>query len=161
MKDGRSLSDYEVWHFISDAVLLDLSHKKPGDSIDDEDLEAAEEGAGLVIREGQIAVIQTRWGTLNRKGEHASGFPVLSDNAAQYLEFKRVAGVGMDTPNVDKSPRDLRVHSILFRAGVFIVENLCRLEAIEEPRFRMIALPLKVKSAVSPVRAVGVFEGIG
>ena len=155
VKDGKMLSDYDLDVFISNAVLLDFSHKKPGDSIDDEDLEAAEEAAGLAVREDEIVILRTGWdGTLGSV-DYSSGFPALSDNGAQYLEFKHVVGVGVDAPSVDHSGRkDLPVHGTLFKGGIFVIENLCGLDRIAEDRFRLITLPLKMKAAISLVRVV-------
>lgn len=156
VKNGKMLSDFDLSVFISNAVLLDLSHKKSGESIDDEDLEAAEEGAGLAVREGEIVILQTGWdGSVDRP----AGFPALSDNGAEYLGFKRVAGVGVDTPSVDQSGReDLSVHGTLFDRGIFVMENLYGLDRIAESRFRLIVLPLMVKGSVSPVRVVAVID---
>jgi len=155
VKNGKMLSDYDLNVFISNAVLLDLSHKKPGDSIDDEDLEAAEEAAGLAVREGEIVILRTGWdGTLG-SDDYSSGFPAMSDNGAEYLGFKKVVGVGVDAPSVDRSGRkDLGVHVALFESGIFVIENLCGLDRIAEDRFRLITLPLKMKAAVSLVRVV-------
>ena len=58
--------------------------------------------------------------------------------------------------NLDNSA--LPVHSILMKNGIFLIENLCNLDRIEQDRFQMIALPLKMSGGVSPVRVVAVVE---
>ena len=155
LKNGKMLSDYDLATFIANGVLLDLTHKKSEETIDDEDLEAAEEGAGLAVREGEIVMLQTGCDDL---AAYSSAFPRLSNNGAEYLQFKQVAGVGADTPSVDQPGRDFPVHKVLFEKGIFVIENLCGLWGIPESRFRLIALPLRVIGSVSPVRVMAVFN---
>ncbi len=155
--NGRALNHFEPTSFVRDAVLLDLTHMKPKQQIDDEDLEAAEEGAGLAIREGEIAILHTGWERRGESEDYWSSYPSLSENGAEYLQFKRVIGVGVDAPNVD-SPgnRALPVHSVLMKKNVFVLENLCNLSELDQSRFELIALPPRIKASVYPVRAVGV-----
>lgn len=157
VSDGKTLDLFEPSLFVRDAALLDLTHMKPRQSIDDEDLEAAEEGAGLAVREGEVVVIRTGWEEHAQSEDYWANHPALSENGAQYLEFKQVAGVAVDTPNID-NPEDpvLPVHTILMRRGIYVVENLCNLGEIDQPRFRLVALPLRVRAATSFVRAVGI-----
>ncbi len=157
--DGKALNHFEPASFVRDAVLLDLTHMKSKQLIEDEDLEAAEEGAGLALREGEIVIIQTGWDRNVESNDYWSSHPALSENGAEYLEFKRVIGVGVDAPNLDfPGNRVLPVHSILMRSGIFVIENLCNLSEIDQPRFQLIALPPRTKASVSTVRAVGVLE---
>lgn len=157
--NGKALNHFEPASFIRDAIVLDLTHMEPKQLIDDEDLEAAEEGAGLVIREGEIAILRTGWERFSESENYWSRYPALSENGAEYLEFKRVTGVGVDTPSVD-SPGDqaLPVHSVFMKKNIFVLENLCNLGEIDQSRFELIALPLRVKGSVSLVRAVGVLD---
>ena len=51
LSDGKRIDQFTPESFMLQAVLLDLTHKGPGREIDDEDLEGAEEQAGLALRE--------------------------------------------------------------------------------------------------------------
>jgi kynurenine formamidase len=155
--DGKTIDQYKPEVFVGNAVLLDLTHKKPGQAIDDEDLEAAEERAGLAVREGEIVVLYTGC-ERSIRGEGASaGYPYLSENGAQYLEFKRVRMVATDAPDLDPpNSKNLPAHATLLRKEILVLENLCNLDKIEGPRFRLTALPLKVKASTSPVRALAI-----
>ncbi len=153
--EGQKLSELEPRSFIGNAVLLDLSSVKAGELIDDEHLEAAEEAAGLALREGEVAIIHTGWDSRSSRPEYWLNYPALSENGAEYLAFKKVSGVGIDAANVDPAERKtLPAHSILLRNGIFVIEDLCNLNAIETERFRLVALPLKVRAATSLVRAM-------
>ena len=157
--NGRVLNDFEPVSFVRDAVLLDLTDMKPRQLIDDEDLEAAEEGAGIAIREGEIAILCTGWEGYSESEDYWLSHPALSENGAEYLESKQVIGVGVDAPNLDfPENRALPVHSVLLKKNIFVLENLCNLNEVEQSRFQLIALPPRVKASVSLVRAVGVLN---
>jgi kynurenine formamidase len=150
LKRERSINDFGLESFFSDAVILDLSHVRPGEAVDDEDLEAAEEAAGLALREGEMAIVYT-----GGVEPHA----YLSENAAQYLEFKRVRMVGIDAPSIDSlMARGLPAHLTLLRRGILVLEGLCNLGEVDLPRFRLVAFPLKVNAPTSPVRALAILE---
>jgi len=151
LKGKRTINDFGLESFFSDAVILDLSHTKPGEAVDDEDLEAAEEEAGLALREGEVAIVYT--------GCVAKPHAYLSENAAQYLEFKRVRMVGIDAPSIDSSTaRDLSAHLTLLRKDILVLEGLCNLGEVDVSRFRLAAFPLKVNAPTSPVRALAILE---
>ena len=157
--NGNALNQYEPACFFRDAIVLDLTHMKSKQLINDEDLEAAEEAAGLAMREGEIAILHTGWEKYAETEDYWVKHPALSENGAQYLEFKRLVGVGVDTPNVDSpGERDLPVHCILMTGDLFILENLCNLYQIDRSRFRLIALPPRTKTSVSLVRALAILD---
>ncbi|MGA2461034.1 MAG: cyclase family protein [Candidatus Bathyarchaeia archaeon] len=155
-RNGKTIDQFGPDALFKDAVLLDLTHTKPGEQIDDEDLEAAEEEAGVGVREGEAVILYTGWGDAEQNDQQ---YPFLSANGAEYLEFKRVGAVGVDTPNLD-DPLDKGspAHTVLLRSGILVLEELCNLDLIETERFRLIALPLRIGLACSPVRAVAVVD---
>ena len=140
--------------FVKSAVLLDLSGRTVGE-IDDEDLEGAEEAAGLSIREGEVVVLHTCWGENSMKRRRP--FPGLSRNATDYLLFRRIAGVAADCPSIDEG-EPMRSHRLLLRNGVIITEDLCNLSEVDQSRFRLLTLPLRAKAAVSPARALALLD---
>lgn len=127
-------------------VLLDISERNVRE-IDDEDLEGAEEAAGLSIREGEVVVLHTCWDETSMKRRKL--FPGLSENAADYLLFKRISGVAVDCPSIDHG-KSMRSHRMLLRNGVSVIEDVCNLVEIDQSRFRLVILPLRMKAAVSP-----------
>ena len=152
---GKLVGDYELERFICDAALLDITHKKTGQPIDDEDLEAAEEAAGLALREGEAVILHTGTSGVSPVGES----PYLSRNGAEYLEFKGVTLVGIDSGNLDNSDSsELEAHRTLLRKEILVLEGLANLRAIDMERFRLSCLPLKLSAATSPVRAVAIVE---
>lgn len=149
--DAKRIDQYELETLVKPAVLLDLTHKEPGQAIDDEDLEGAEERAGLSLREGDAVLLQTN------RGSASENYPYLSENGAEFLEFKRPSIVGTDAPSLDPHGRsDWLAHAVLLRAGILVLEGLCNLHEIGQPRFQLLALPLKLRASAAPVRAAAV-----
>jgi len=149
LSEGKKIEEFGPERFITDAVLLDLSHKKAGEPIDDEDLEAAEEAAGLAVREGESVILHT--------GIAPSIH--LSRNGAEYLEFKRVGLVGIDAVSIDNpESAEKTAHRVLLGKDILVLEGLRNLDSISCSRFRLVSLPLKLSAATSPVRAVAILE---
>ena len=159
LNGGRRVGDFGLERFICDAVLLDLSNKRPGEAIDDEDLEAAEEAAGVAVREGEAVLLHT--GVSNTPLQAVLQPPnvYLSRNGAEYLEFKGVSLVGADLGSIDDiKSSELVAHRTLLGRGIIILEGLCNLDAIDSERFRLASFPLNLSSATSPVRAVAMVD---
>ncbi|MDA0999477.1 MAG: cyclase family protein [bacterium] len=58
-KPSRPVDEVELDHFFADAFRLDLTHKKPAELIEPEDLQAALAQIGYTIKPGDIALIWT------------------------------------------------------------------------------------------------------
>ena len=158
---GKRIDQFGLESFVAESVLLDLTDKKPGQPIDDEDLEGAEERAGIGLREGEVVLLHTGRDDSKHDDTVPTPHAYLSENGAEYLEFKRPFMVGTDAPSLDpKGSKELSAHSILMRAGILVLESLCNLEKIQQSRFRLLALPLKLNGSTSPVRAVAILEEI-
>lgn len=101
-------------------------------------------------------------GTLRRGVEHPDylRFPGLHPAAADWLIKRGAGGVGIDTASVDHGlSRDFASRKALSEAGLPIYENLDNLETLPEKGGWLIALPMKIKGAVSaPARIVAVLE---
>jgi kynurenine formamidase len=151
-EDGKKIEEFGFERFMTDAALLDLTHKKPGQLIDDEDLEAAEEAAGLALRDQESVILYTGTGV-------SSPSIYLSRNGAEYLEFKRVGLVGIDAVSIDSSEStQMTTHRVLLAKDVLILEGLRNLHLIDSSRFRLASFPLKLDAAICPVRAVAILE---
>ena len=86
-----------------------------------------------------------------------TSFPGLSRNASDYLLFKRIAGVAVDCPSIDKG-KSMRSHRLLLRRGVFVIEGLCNLVEIDQSRFHLLLLPLRMKAVGSPALAMALLN---
>jgi kynurenine formamidase len=155
--DGKTIDQLLPECLLRDAVLLDLTEMEAGKPIDDEDLEGAEERAGLAVQENEIVLLHIGRGRFVSDNEFLSNHPHLSENGAEYLELRDVGGVGIDAPNLENPMNtELPVHKALLGSGVFVLENLVNLDMLEEERFRLIALPPRVRAASTLVCVLAV-----
>ena len=158
-KGAKRIDEFQLETFVRPAVLLDLTRKKLGEPIDDEDLEAAEERAGLALREEEAVLLQTVPVDAEPVSAGTVKHPYLSKNGAEFLEFKHPSIVGTDALSLDPNGgSELKAHSVLMRANILVLEGLCNLDKIVQPRFQLLALPLKLRGSASPVRAVAIME---
>ena len=80
-------------------------------------------------------------------------FVYLDKTGAAYLRDKGVSGVGIDSLGIERAQPDHETHTILFSAGILILEGL-RLAHVEEGEYFLVAAPLKIKGVDgAPVRA--------
>lgn len=89
------------------------------------------------------------------RGVFPDHWPVLTQDAAQWLAESGTRLVGTDAPSVDsRHSKELPVHHELFRLGAFVLENLS-LEHVAPGWYELSAAPLKlVGMDAAPVRAV-------
>ena len=96
------------------------------------------------------------WQKNLNKNNYFTENPGLDISAAKYLVSKKINLVGIDSPSIDLGKDEsFRVHQILAKKNILIVENLANLNKIKSKEFYFTILPLKLKNATgSPVRAI-------
>lgn len=156
VKDGLKIHQIDTNRFVRDAVILKLK-KGPNQSITKKDIIQFEKKFGKIPNDATI-IIATGWYKNLTKKTYFEKNPGLSSSAADYLSSKKINLVGIDSPSIDVgSNKEFSVHKILSKNNIIIVENLANLEKIKSPKFKFIALPLKLKDATgSPIRAIAI-----
>lgn len=144
--DGKDIAAIQVDEVVADGVLVDVTGLDPWQSVGADAVPADVTGKAVLFRFGW----DRHWGA---EAYHA--YPFLHAATIDRLVASRPALVGVDTINIDDR-HDLSrpAHTRLLGAGIYVVENLCNLGALEDQRFRFFAVPVKVKGAAAmPVRA--------
>ena len=112
--------------------------------------------AALDLRDKAL-LIHTGWSRHWRTETYFNNqHPFVSGEAAEKLAISGVRIVGIDSYNIDDTADLARpAHTILLRAGIFIVEHLTNLEALPTSGVvRFFAVPPKVRGlGTFPVRA--------
>jgi kynurenine formamidase len=88
-------------------------------------------------------------------------FPGLDPAAANWLIARRhVRMVGIDTASIDHGQtQEYPTHQRLFRNGVPALENVAELDKLPADKFRVVALPMKIKGGSGgPCRVVAVLD---
>lgn len=104
---------------------------------------------------GKAVLVETGWSRHWRTDQYFESHPYLTAEAAIHLRDAGAKLVGIDSLNIDDIEDGERpVHSTLLRAGIPIVEHLCRLDQLPIDGFRFSAVPVKVHGmGTFPVRA--------
>jgi len=159
---GKTIDEMPVETFITEAIVLDLTHKKAGSFITKSDLEVALMNSGETFNPGDGVLLFTNWDKKWEDFEEYANHPGISLDAANWLIDKKVGIIGIDFLSLDclKSPTRPGHTLLLAKHGITHIENLCNLDKIEEKRVTLIALPPKIRGFTgSPVRAVAI-EGL-
>lgn len=162
---GKCIDEIPPETFLErDAVLIDLSHKKPGEYITKEDL------SGEEIKPDDVPIIYTGISKMFTQMEkHITGFPPysdyivpLSEDAVEYLvKEKGVYIFGVDEDEIDTDQNLWPAHNLQKKYDFCIIENLKLFPAVLElpKRFKISTIPLAIDAATaSPVRAVAKVE---
>lgn len=161
--DGEPIDRMPLERIVQrEAVVIDMSEKRPGEGVSGEDLERS----GVRPGPGQVAVIKTRW--TDRawgKPEFWSSTIYLDPSVGEWTERCGVAAVAMDCfPEkpfwlMTLTPQERGAnHKRWLKAGVPMIQMLTNLDAAGA-RFTIIALPLRLKGMDgSPARVIGLVE---
>jgi len=159
---------------ISRGVLLDIVAVRgaplaPGEEVTVQDLERAEEMAGVPVREGDAVLIRTGWARFWDQPDvylgKTDGAPGPGSDAAEWLASKSPVLAGAETVAFEqiapgRGHAILPAHRILLvENGVYIVENLnlTQLAEAAATEFLFILAPLPIKGATgSPCRPIAV-----
>jgi kynurenine formamidase len=163
---------------VTRGVLLDIPALRgiaalaPGDPIFPEELEAAEEAAGIAVRSGDALLVRTgRWGW---RAEHGpwdvhSGLAGLDASCLRWLHARDVAVLGSDGVSDVLPSRvagvDMPIHTVAIVAiGIHLMDNLdlddVAVACADEGRweFLLTVAPLVLhRGTASPVNPLAVF----
>ena len=167
-----SLGIEHVPPMITRGILLDVSRHDgdqfldSGRSVTRDDLQRAEDAAGVEVSEGDVVCVHTGWGRwfMHDNERYVAGEPGIDEDAARWLTERNVVAIGADNMAVEVVPNPahpkiiLPVHQhTLVEAGVYLIENL-KLDEIAASgagSFCFVLLATKFKGATGcPVRPV-------
>lgn len=151
-KNKNKLDDFPVSTFIGKAFVLDIPVGFL--EIDKKFLTCFKEQ----LYEAEILILRTHHARFYGTPEYFEGYPVLTEEAAEYLTTFKIRGLGLDAISIDVVETTVfPIHQILLSHNWFIIENLTGLEAIKKEFVQLMALPLKIKEADgAPVRVVAI-----
>lgn len=148
LEDGKRLSDIAVEKFIGKGCLIDAR----GASVVSADfLEKSD------AKKDDIVLVMTGFSKKFREAEYYGKFPEIGEDFAGKAVELGVKIVGMDTPSPDRPP--FKVHKILLRNEILIVENLTNLELLVGVKdFEIFALPAKLHTEAALVRVIAMIK---
>jgi len=157
LSDGKYLNEYDISKFIGNAYAIDVSNNKNNEiskSIIKEKLEKIEDIDYLLLYTGFCKYFFDE--------KYFKNFPILSNEATEYIAKKVKKGIGIDAISVDQiDSKAFNNHNILLKNDLVIVENLKCFKDLCGQIFKLYVFPLKyVDADGAPVRAVAERENI-
>lgn len=162
--NGLTLDKYPVEQFTGKALIVDCRMLKKGTKIPVSLINEK----GNRLNEADFILFLTGYDKLWGSPEYFSDFPVLSEEAVEWVNRRKLKGIGIDAPSFDpitvdeleQASGELHNHrTILKTNNTILLENLCRLEEAGNDLFMLFALPLNTVNADgAPVRAIALIE---
>lgn len=142
----------DVTRFCGKGVMIDCT--KTGISIPLSHIETYRK----VIEESDFVLLNTGWHKHWEGQDYYNLFPVLSSEAAEYIQKFNLKGIGIDTPSFDPvNSSNLPVHNLFLSKGIILIENLTNMDSLPHKGFIFSCFPLKIKNGDGcPVRATGI-----
>jgi kynurenine formamidase len=161
-RDAMTVDRIPLEWCYSDGVVLDFRRKKPGDSIDEEDIVSALKSIGYEIKPMDIVLIMTGADRHFELQDYFSAHPGMSAEAVKYLIRKGIKVMGIDAWGFDRPAA--RMLGDFIRTGdqkyIFPahfagremeychIEKLANLDKIPRPfGFKVICFPVKIENA--------------
>jgi kynurenine formamidase len=152
-----------------DGVVLDLTHKGPGEEILPVDLELAERRLeGYRIKPLDIVLLRTDAAKRNAEKSYLTDHPGMTKEAVNYMLDRGVMVMGIDAIGFDPPVAEMfarkkfwEAHRVMREREYYHLENLCNLHEIPAPfhSFTVSVLPVKWRGAsAAPVRAVAIVK---
>jgi len=152
-----------------DGVVLDLTHKGPGEEISVADIQAAEAAlGGYQIKPRDIVLLRTDAAKQRLEKSYLTDHPGMTKESVHYLLDKGVKVMGIDAIGFDPPVAQMfarkkfwEAHRVMREREYYHLENLCNLHEIPAPyhSFTVSVLPVKWRGAsAAPVRAVAIIS---
>ncbi|MFP4470503.1 MAG: cyclase family protein [Bacteroidales bacterium] len=156
LKEGTDTENTDPDQFYGKGFVIDCTAFKNHETIPADHLKTFDPEIALA----HFVLIRTDWSKHWGSDEYFNHFPVLSNEAAEYLVSKKVKGIGLDVISIDAiDSSDYPNHYTTLGNNVLIIENLTNLHLLEGRAFHFAAFPLKFREGDgSPVRAVAIVD---
>ncbi len=153
----------------SDGVKIDLTHKKPNEVIEAQDIEAGLKKINYSLKTNDIVLLFTGADKLFGSPEYFSDYPGVGVSSIDYLLDRGIKIFGVDTMGIDrpyrfmlaeflktKDPKKLYPAHFYGRKREFIhIERLSNLDKIPNFGFKVICFPIRIKQTGAAWSRVG------
>ncbi|MCL2073481.1 MAG: cyclase family protein [Marinilabiliaceae bacterium] len=161
-ENGFSLDDYHIEQFVGKALVIDCRKVAKGKQITMQLLEDKRKD----LYAADFILFNTGHSALWGKQEYFCNFPTLSSYVVDWINMRKLKGIGIDAPSFDPittedlntAATELKIHCKILKTNYTIfLENLCNLEKVGNKLFTLCALPLKIEKADgAPARVVAI-----
>ncbi|CAL1268757.1 unnamed protein product [Larinioides sclopetarius] len=174
-KDGLTVEQIPIDHFIAPAAVIDITDKAqldPDAETTVEDLLYWESITGQSLNE-TIVLLKSGWG---RKWNNRADFfgtpendaskfhfPGLAPEAAVWLvQNRNIYAIGVETLSFDKgSSKNFMSHQTLLGHGIYAIENMANMDKIPIYGAKLYVMPMKIGDASgAPTRIIAVYPEV-
>jgi kynurenine formamidase len=156
---SKTAEDIPLEYCYQDGVKLDLTHKKPNETVSSADIESALQKINYKLKPLDIVFLFTGADKFYGSEKYFSDYPGIDVSAIDYLLDKGIKIFGVDTMGIDrpyrfmlkeflekKDPKALYPAHFYGRKREFIhIERLANLEKLPASGFKVICFPVKIK----------------
>src|SRR6476469_6847966 len=130
--DGPPLDETPLAYYYGDACCIDVSSTRYPDRLTPEVLEAANQAAGSIIREGDIVLLHTGHGARTYpRDDYLRDYTGLNRAGALWLADRGVVNLGVVAVSIDQSDDgDLEAHFVFCFNETATTESLCNLDQL-------------------------------
>ncbi len=155
IKGHNTLDMLTIDHFYGPALMLNFDNST-AETIGVKQLEPYQDK----IKTVDFLLLHTGWSQYWGSEYYFSKYPVLSLEAANWLNSFGLKGFGLDTISADTADtEDYPIHKTLLQKNTLIIENLTNLSGLPNSQFDFSCFPLSLEDADgSPVRAVAFIQ---
>lgn len=163
--DAPTVEAVPLEYCYGDGVVLDLSHKGPGEEITVEDVQEALRAIDYTLKPLDIVLIRTDASKLFGTEAYLTDHPGMTKEATRWIIDQGIKMMGIDAIGFDipvarmfELGKFWESHRLMREVEYYHLENLTNLDAIPVPYgFEVAVLPIKYRGAsASPVRAVAI-----
>ena len=157
--EGPTIDEIPLDRWCGECCVIDVKGKERNGLVMVEEISAWEESHRHIEKDDCVLFDYgwpSKWDSPDEGNRlDYSGYPGISEEAAEYLVSKRVKLVGTDCLNVDASSDEtFKAHGVLLTNHVSVIEALTNLHKLPPTGAFLMAFPLKIKNGSgSPVRA--------
>jgi len=150
-----------------DGVVLDLTHKQPGDEISAADIDAAEAKlGGYRIKPRDIVLLRTDAAKQRFDKAYLTNHPGMTKEAVHLLLDRGVMVMGIDAIGFDPPVAKMferkkfwEAHRVMCEREYYHLENMTNLDQLPGHGFKLAVFPVKwVNTTAAPVRAVAIMD---
>lgn len=156
---GPTAEQIPLEYCYGDGIVLDVSQKRSGESVNPSDVKEAAQRVGVEIRPLDIVCFRTGADRYWGKQEYARyGVNITPDTVRWLVLEKGVKVFGVDAISIEITP-PYPAHRLVEEFEYYHIESLTNLDKIPVPRFKFVGLPLKlIGASAGPMRAVAIVE---
>ncbi|MDD2679713.1 MAG: cyclase family protein [Candidatus Omnitrophica bacterium] len=157
---AKTAEDIPLDYCYQAGVKLDLTHKKPDETVKAADIEEALAKINYKLKTLDIVLLQTGADKLHGSAKYFSDYPGIDISAIDYLLDRGVKIFGVDTMGIDrpyrfmlkeflekKAPQALYPAHFYGRKREFIhIERLANLDKLPAVGFKVICFPVRIKN---------------